>query len=91
MSTSFQPLSLIKYPIVQDHETSENKYWKSFALTSEEILQGGPNTIHFNPNNNTEFIVTASTKVHLYDSHTDKVIKSFSRFKDDAFCGKSVL
>ena len=33
-------------------------------------------------------MVTSSTSVHLYDSVTDKVLRSFTRFKDDAFSGR---
>lgn len=86
--SEFQRLQLKQFPKVQDRETSESRYWKSFTTTSHEHLLGSPSCIHFNPSKNGSFLVTSSTSVHLYDSATDKVMRSFTRFKDDAFSGK---
>jgi U3 small nucleolar RNA-associated protein 15 len=84
----FQKLKLKKFPQVQDHETSEAKYWKTFTITAEEKLQSSPNCIHFAPNQSDTYLVTSSSKVNLYDSKTDKVQRGYSRFQDDAFSGK---
>jgi U3 small nucleolar RNA-associated protein 15 len=85
--SEFQRLQLKQFPKVQDRETSESRYWKSFTTTSHEHLLGSPSCIHFNPSKNGSFMVTSSTSVHLYDSVTDKVLRSFTRFKDDAYSG----
>lgn len=83
----FQRLPAKQFPKVQERETSESRYWKSFSTSSEERLLGPPNCIHFTPKSES-FLVTASTSVHLYDSLTDRVIRSFTRFKDEAYSGK---
>ena len=84
----FQRLKLRQFPQVQDRETSEAKYWKSFSVTKEEKLLGTPNCIHFNPVSLDSYLVTSSTKVMLYDSMTDKVQRAYSRFTDDAYSGR---
>lgn len=38
--------------------------------------------------NSKKYLVSASTKISLFDSATDKVIRSFSRFTDEAFSGR---
>lgn len=100
---NFPKLPLKQFARVHERETSEAKYWKSFINTQEHSLQAAPNCIHFNPlskrsinassvesdqHSNFSYIVTGSIKVNLYDSTSDKLQKSFSRFNDDAFSGK---
>jgi U3 small nucleolar RNA-associated protein 15 len=48
---------------------------------------GTPVSIHFNPSNSA-YIVTHSTKISLHHSNNDKMQRSYSRFTEDAFCGK---
>ena len=84
----FQKIREKQFPQVQDRETSEAKYWKSFGVTKEEKLLGTPNCIQFNPVSLDTYLVTSSTKVMLYDSMSDKVQRAYSRFTDDAFSGR---
>lgn len=84
----FPKLKLKQYAKVQERETSEAKYWKSFSSTKEDLLQSSPSCIHFNPVDNSSYIVTGSTKVSLYDTLSDKVVRAYSRFNDDAFSAK---
>ena len=84
----FPKLKLKQYAKVQERETSEAKYWKSFNITKEDVLQSSPSCIHFNPVDGSNYIVTGSVKVSLYDTLTDKVVRAYSRFSDDAFSGK---
>jgi U3 small nucleolar RNA-associated protein 15 len=87
-STEFPKLKLKQYAKVQERETSEAKYWKSFSNTKEDLLQSSPTTINFNPVDNSSYIVTGSVKVSLYDTLTDKILRSYTRFNDDAFSAK---
>lgn len=73
---------------MQDRETPEARYWKALSNVKEIAVSGSPNAIHFNPAYNNSYIVTASTKVSLIDSLSDKVQRSYSRFTDDAFSGR---
>ena len=88
MNSNFPKLKLKQYAKVQDRETGESRYWKSFSINREDQLQSSPNCINFNPRDFGSYLVTGSVKVNLYDSHTDKVLRSYSRFTDDAFSGK---
>jgi U3 small nucleolar RNA-associated protein 15 len=102
--SNFPKLPLKQFAQVQDRETSEAKYWKSFVNTQEHTLQAAPNCIQFNPllrsdskidinslnpqTSKSTYLITGSIKVNLYDLGTDKLQKAFSRFSDDAFSGK---
>jgi U3 small nucleolar RNA-associated protein 15 len=85
---AFPGVKVKQYANVQERETSEAKYWKSYVTTSEDKLPSSPNCIDFCPLQPEYYIVTGSTKVHLYSSATDKVQRAFSRFTDDAYCGR---
>lgn len=86
--TDFPKLSLRRYPKVQERESSEARYWKSFALTRQIDLIGSPHCIHFNPSNGRQYAIAYSTRISLYDSLNDSVVRSYSRFQDDVYCGK---
>jgi U3 small nucleolar RNA-associated protein 15 len=85
---AFQGIKLKQHANVQERETSEAKYWKSYVTTSEDKLQSSPNCVDFCANMPGYYLVTGSTKVTLYNSNTDKVQRAFSRFSDDAFSGR---
>lgn len=84
----YQKLKLKQYAPIQDRETSESKYWKSFALSKEEMFYGAPNCIDFNPINPRNFIVTGSSRITLYDATTNNSQRSYTRFSDEAYSGK---
>lgn len=86
--SEFKKLKLKQFPQIQDRETSEARYWKSYKSHKTEKLYGTPYCVNFDPTGSGSYLVTASTKISLYDGNTDKVQKSFSRFQDDAFSGK---
>ncbi|CAE7460470.1 UTP15 [Symbiodinium microadriaticum] len=86
--TEFQRVKIKQFPKIQDRETSEAKYWRSYSVSLQEHLLGSPSCIDFNPVNNNQFIVTASSSVHLYESFPDRNQRSFTRFSGDAYSGK---
>lgn len=86
--SEFKRLKLKQYPQIQARETAEAKFWKSFSLNKDDKVQGSPNCIDFNPFSPDTFIVTSSTKVALYNAQKDEVMRSFSRFDDDAYSGR---
>jgi len=85
---AFAGVKVKQYANVQERETSEAKYWKSYVTTSEDKLSSSPNCVDFCTNLPGYYIVTGSTKVHLYSSTNDKVQRAFSRFSDDAFSAR---
>jgi len=86
--SDFRKLRMKAFPEIQMRETSEAKYWKSYGTTFDEKLIGAPRCIHFNPASNDSYIVTAGPKVSLFESATDKLQRSYTRFSDDAFSGQ---
>jgi U3 small nucleolar RNA-associated protein 15 len=84
----FQSLPLKQFPKIQERETSESKYWRSFLVAKEEKLVGSPSTIDFNPSSRGQFIVTSSAHVHLFEGNPDHLQRSFSRFNGDAYSGR---
>jgi U3 small nucleolar RNA-associated protein 15 len=85
---AYKKLNLKSYAEIQARETSEAKYWKGYGVTLEEKLAGPPLHIHFNPAANDSYLVTNSTKVSLYNRKDDQVVRSYSRFQDDAYSGR---
>lgn len=88
MANNYQSLKFKQYPKIQERESSEAKYWKSFVLSREEKLFGAPNTIEFNPVKDGQFIITASNSINLYESYPDRLQRTFSRFHGEAYCGR---
>lgn len=87
-SSSFPKLRLKTFAPLQERETQEAKYWKSFGVTAEDRFPSSPNCVHFCSSVTGYYLVTGSTRVSMYERATDKVQKSFSRFADDAYSGK---
>ena len=88
MPSGFPGVKIKAYAGVQERETAEAKYWKSYVTTSEDKIGNAPNCIDFCPNLPGNYLVTGSTKVHLYTSSNDKVQRAFSRFSDEAYSGR---
>eukprot|EP01038_Epipyxis_sp_PR26KG_P016565 gene16565-22613_t len=89
-TANFPRLKLKQFPKIQERESAESKYWKSFNVLSEHYIESGaPHSIDFHPNpNDSSYIITGSVKVSLYDGLTDKLQRSYARFNDDAYSGK---
>jgi len=68
----FKPIKLKRFPAVQERETGEAKYWRKLKLSSESQFPGAPNCIHFNPSDETSYLVTGSTRVSLF-GRNDKI------------------
>ena len=66
-SFEFKKLPLKEFPKLQERETNESRYWRTFNLNKEITLQSAPNMIDFNPTNDQQYIITSSLKVHLFD------------------------
>jgi U3 small nucleolar RNA-associated protein 15 len=85
---SYPGIKIKQYANVQERETSEAKYWKSYQTSSEDKLNSSPNCIDFCAALPNFYIVTGSTAVTMYNATTDKVQRAFSRFGDNAFSGR---
>ena len=81
----FQKIQLKSFPAIQEKETSEAKYWKSFKVQAESKFPGAPNTISFSPVDNS-YIISGSTRLSLFDRN-DKIQRSYTRFADEVYSG----
>ena len=87
-SRTFQGVPKKAFAKTQERETAESKYWRSFVTTGETKLDTSPNCVSFCQNLPDYYLVTGGSGAYLYDSSTDKVQRSFSRFSDAAYSGK---
>ncbi|KAF1782280.1 U3 small nucleolar RNA-associated protein 15, C-terminal [Phytophthora cactorum] len=80
MATSgeFKRLVLKQFPATNEVETAENSYWKKFHAP-QELQQVGPSR--------TSTSITSSTRIHLYSTTTNEIVKTFSRFRDVVYSG----
>jgi U3 small nucleolar RNA-associated protein 15 len=89
MATSgeFKRLVLKQFPPTTEVETAENAYWKKFQAP-QELQQIGPVThIDVSPAAPHHMAITTSTRIHLYSTATNEVVKTFSRFRDVVYSG----
>ncbi|KAF4321028.1 hypothetical protein BBO99_00000807 [Phytophthora kernoviae] len=89
MATSgeFKRLVLKQFPATNEVETAENSYWKKFH-TPQELQQVGPVThIDVSPVTPHHVAITSSTRIHLYNTSTNEIVKTFSRFRDVVYSG----
>lgn len=88
MQRAYQGVPRKARAITQERETAESKYWKKFITTGETKLDSSPNYVSFCKNLPEFYLVTGGNGAHLFDSRTDNIQRSFSRFNDNAYCGK---
>ncbi|ETP08674.1 hypothetical protein F441_15419 [Phytophthora nicotianae CJ01A1] len=88
MATSeFKRLVLKQFPATNEVETAENSYWKKFHAP-QELQQVGPVThIDVSPVAPHQVAITSSTRIHLYSTTTNEIVKTFSRFRDVVYSG----
>lgn len=89
MATSgeFKRLVLKEFPATAEVESVENTYWKKFHAP-QELQQVGPVThIDVSPTAPHHVAITSSTRIHLYSTSTNEIVKSFSRFRDVVYSG----
>jgi U3 small nucleolar RNA-associated protein 15 len=83
----FKKLVLKQFPTTTEIETVENAYWKKFQAP-QELQQIGPIThIDVSPKTPNHIAITTSTRIHLYSTMSNEIVKSFSRFRDVVYSG----
>lgn len=88
----------MKLPSGPKSQTPEETYWKSFR--SQQIVTSAndapvrsitfppaPSNVLL-PNNNDYFCVTSGTRVQIFSIKTRKLLKTITRFSDDAYSGE---
>ena len=76
-----------RFPRLAARDTAEMRYWKKFKNPVVERKTGPVTAIDFCPNIPYDFVVTSSTRVHIYSCRKNAASKIFSRFQDVAYSG----
>ncbi|KAG8456478.1 hypothetical protein GDO86_002311 [Hymenochirus boettgeri] len=85
--SSYKPVAIPTYPKLGEKITKDTVYWRSYKNPVQIKEFGAITKIHFSPNQPCNYAVTSSTRIHIYGQYSQEPIKTFSRFKDTAYCG----
>uniref|UniRef100_UPI00398F5BC3 U3 small nucleolar RNA-associated protein 15 homolog n=1 Tax=Pristiophorus japonicus TaxID=55135 RepID=UPI00398F5BC3 len=84
---SYKPTVIQSYPKLGKKVTQDTLYWKNYKAPVQIKEFGAVTNIDFSPIVPYNYAVTASTRIHIYGRYSQEPIKTFSRFKDTAYCG----
>ncbi|KAK2184549.1 hypothetical protein NP493_261g01018 [Ridgeia piscesae] len=87
MAAPYKKTVIKTHPKISEKVTSDTLYWKNleFPITKKE--SGAVSHVEFSPVKPYHYAVTSSAKVTIYNSRTNEVIRTISRFRDTAYCG----
>ncbi|KAE8453988.1 hypothetical protein EG329_007764 [Mollisiaceae sp. DMI_Dod_QoI] len=96
MAAPVTKLQQVKLPSGPSPLTPEQQYWKTFK-SSQNVPSQAP-VVHISfppppsnpllPSNNDYFVVTAGTRLQIFSIRTRKLIKTITRFSDNARSGE---
>uniref|UniRef100_A0A665WN40 U3 small nucleolar RNA-associated protein 15 homolog n=1 Tax=Echeneis naucrates TaxID=173247 RepID=A0A665WN40_ECHNA len=85
---SYKPTKITVYPKLGEKVTQDTVYWKNYKAPIQIKEFGAVTNINFSPVAPHNFAVTAFTRIHIYGPFSHEPVKSFTRFKDTAYCGR---
>ncbi|XP_063819939.1 U3 small nucleolar RNA-associated protein 15 homolog [Pseudophryne corroboree] len=85
--SGYKPVAVPSYPKLGEKITQDTLYWKHYKTPVQIKEFGAVTKIDFSPVQPCNYAVTASTRIHIYGQYSQEPIKTFSRFKDAAYCG----
>ncbi|XP_044131986.1 U3 small nucleolar RNA-associated protein 15 homolog [Bufo gargarizans] len=85
--SSYKPVAVPSYPKLGEKITQDTLYWRRYKTPVQIKEFGAVTKIDFSPVQPCNYAVTASTRIHIYGRYSQEPIKTFSRFKDTAYCG----
>ncbi|KAH0628032.1 hypothetical protein JD844_008695 [Phrynosoma platyrhinos] len=83
---SYKPVVVPSYPKLGEKITKDTLYWKHYKAPIQIKEFGAVNKIDFSPVPPYNYAVTASSRIHIYGRYSQEPVKTFSRFKDVAYC-----
>nr|XP_033785155.1 U3 small nucleolar RNA-associated protein 15 homolog isoform X1 [Geotrypetes seraphini] len=84
---SYKPLAILSYPKLGEKITQDTLYWKHYKPPIQIKEFGAVTKVDFSPLAPYNYAVTASSRIHVYGRYSQEPIKTFSRFKNTAYCG----
>lgn len=85
---SFKPTKIQTYPKLGEKVTLDTLYWKNYKPPVQIKEFGAVTNIDFSPLAPHNYAVTAFTRIHIYGPFSQEPVKSFTRFKNTAYCGR---
>ncbi|KAM3939577.1 U3 small nucleolar RNA-associated protein 15 homolog [Leptodactylus fuscus] len=85
--SAYKPVAIPSYPKLGEKITQDTLYWRRYKTPVQIKEFGAVTNIDFSPEQPYNYAVTASTRIHIYGKYSQEPIKTFSRFKDTAYCG----
>uniref|UniRef100_A0A2D4L154 U3 small nucleolar RNA-associated protein 15 homolog n=2 Tax=Micrurus TaxID=8634 RepID=A0A2D4L154_9SAUR len=83
---NYKPVIVQTFPKLGEKITKDTLYWKNYKTPIQIKEFGAVNKIDFSPVSPYNYAVTASSRIHIYGRYSQEPIKTFSRFKDVAYC-----
>ncbi|XP_072216077.1 U3 small nucleolar RNA-associated protein 15 homolog [Excalfactoria chinensis] len=83
---SYKPVVIPAVPKLGEKITQDTLYWRGYKTPVQIKEFGAINKIDFSPVPPYNYAVTASSRIHIYGRYSQEPIKTFSRFKDAAYC-----
>uniref|UniRef100_A0A8C5RHD1 U3 small nucleolar RNA-associated protein 15 homolog n=1 Tax=Laticauda laticaudata TaxID=8630 RepID=A0A8C5RHD1_LATLA len=83
---NYKPVIVQTFPKLGEKITKDTLYWKNYKTPIQIKEFGAVNKIDFSPVPPYNYAVTASSRIHIYGRYSQEPVKTFSRFKDVAYC-----
>uniref|UniRef100_A0A8C5KIF2 U3 small nucleolar RNA-associated protein 15 homolog n=1 Tax=Jaculus jaculus TaxID=51337 RepID=A0A8C5KIF2_JACJA len=83
---SYKPVAIQTYPVLGEKVTQDTLYWNNYKTPVQIKEFGAVSKVDFSPQPPYNYAVTASSRIHIYGRFSQEPIKTFSRFKDTAYC-----
>ncbi|PIO31052.1 hypothetical protein AB205_0006580, partial [Aquarana catesbeiana] len=85
--SGYKPVAILSYPKLGEKITQDTLYWRRYKTPVQIKEFGAVTKVDFSPTQPIHYAVTSSTRIHIYGQYSQEPIKTFSRFKDTAYCG----
>ncbi|KAF3821754.1 hypothetical protein GH733_009796, partial [Mirounga leonina] len=82
----YKPAAIQTYPVLGEKITQDTLYWNNYKTPVQIKEFGAVSKVDFSPQPPYNYAVTASSRIHIYGRYSQEPIKTFSRFKDTAYC-----
>ncbi|XP_036702601.1 U3 small nucleolar RNA-associated protein 15 homolog isoform X1 [Balaenoptera musculus] len=82
----YKPVAIQAYPVLGEKITQDTLYWNNYKTPVQIKEFGAVSKVDFSPQPPYNYAVTASSRIHIYGRYSQEPIKTFSRFKDTAYC-----
>lgn len=82
----YKPVAIQTYPVLGEKITQDTLYWNNYKTPVQIKEFGAVSKVDFSPQLPYNYAVTASSRIHIYGRYSQEPVKTFSRFKDTAYC-----